>query len=467
MIASVREGRLCSRLSIRYIRPCAPKAARLPTTTFGAAVPDDAKARELLSPVFRLGTVALVAACWLSAGGTPFVDAIAGAANPGDWARDYVTARARLKEGRGPPPLAEDGNRHAIRYGAPLVLLLGRLTPITHPPPRWWSCRSHASPGALARWPGRGRPPSRSGGWQFHCLEFSAPGAAPLPGPRCVSDGGAGALAPDAALFRKRAVVDSAGGAATAGFRSLEARQTRRAGAYFGAAAVLNITPIVLLGALILRSRRAASGQCWQPRSGWCWFRSQWSAERPGARSSRALPATKPPGHHGPLTPRSLDGVYARLLTSNPFSQPILRSRPGSRAQPLSPRRYPPRLPRSGQPTGGVTPPQSRQACLLAAGLTLPVPPDPLWWSHVVLMLLGPRAILVRDAGPRTRAAATLMLAALTVPRQRLMGMGRDGSGRPGGQCAPWTTRVRGLGVVRQSARQRTAVSPTFQRSGR
>jgi hypothetical protein len=36
------------------------------------------------------------------------------------------------------------------------------------------------------------------------------------------------------------------------------------------------------------------------------------------------------------------------------------------------------------------------------------------------LMLLAPLAILARQGGPRTRVAAMLVLAALSIPRQRL-----------------------------------------------
>src|SRR5262245_39182522 len=75
----------------------------------------------------------LTLACWLSAGRAPLTDAIAGVRNPVDFARDYVSARARLEDGRGPAPEGDEGNARADRFGAPRVELLGAPYYI-HPP---------------------------------------------------------------------------------------------------------------------------------------------------------------------------------------------------------------------------------------------------------------------------------------------------------------------------------------------
>jgi len=74
-----------------------------------------------------------VVACWLSAGASPFADAVPGLRQPADFVRDYVAARTRLEEGRGPPPDGEAANRRALAYGAPAVGLYGGPYFI-HPP---------------------------------------------------------------------------------------------------------------------------------------------------------------------------------------------------------------------------------------------------------------------------------------------------------------------------------------------
>src|SRR5262249_48996762 len=50
------------------------------------------------------------------------------------FARDYVSARMRLEDGRRSPPAGEEGNARADRLGAPRVVLLGAPYYI-HPPP--------------------------------------------------------------------------------------------------------------------------------------------------------------------------------------------------------------------------------------------------------------------------------------------------------------------------------------------
>src|SRR5215471_1957077 len=93
----------------------------------GAALP------RATRTAMALGAAAVVA-CWLSSGAAPLTDAIQGARVPADFIRDYVTARARLDGGPGPPPAGESANDLGQRLGTPRVLLLGGPYYL-HPPP--------------------------------------------------------------------------------------------------------------------------------------------------------------------------------------------------------------------------------------------------------------------------------------------------------------------------------------------
>jgi alpha-1,2-mannosyltransferase len=363
--------------------------------------------------------VALVAACWLSAGSTPFVDAILGTAEPADWARDYVTARTRLEEGRGPPPVAEEGNERAVRYGAPRVGLLGAPYFI-HPPSAtvavlpfaWLPWRAAALAWAAASlvalvW------------LAFSLLEIRTPGAAPRASRVALLTVALALWPPTLHCFEKGQWSIWLAALLAAGWRSLEARRTGRAGSLFGVAAALKVTPIVLLGHLLLRSRRAAAAML--ATTGGAALVA-FAAIGPAAWSRFVADAPRNEAAWAPwlANSASLDGVYARLFTRNPFSRPIVVA-PGlartaftATALLLLAIAVRAAYRRRNESSGS-------QARALAAWLTLPLLLNPLGWSHLLLILLAPLAVLVRNAGPRQQGAATLVLAAISVPRQRLI----------------------------------------------
>jgi uncharacterized membrane protein len=363
--------------------------------------------------------VALVGACWLSAGSTPFVDAVIGLPESGDWIRDYVIARARLEDGRGAtPPMAEKANERAARYGAPPVVLLGGPYYI-HPPTAtvvvlpfaWLSWRT-----ALLTW-AMGSLVALV--WlALSLLRIWNPGEAP-PARRIILLTLALLVWPPTLYcFQKGQWSIWLAALLAAGWRSWEERRAGRAGSLFGVAAALKVTPIVVVGHLLLRSRRAAAAMVataggaalvalavMGPKA---WYRFATDASRNEVAWAPWLANTA-----------SLDGVYARLLTSNRFTRPILVA---------------PALARGAFTVTallllavaiGATfrrrdESSESQGRVLACWLTLAVLLNPLGWSHVVLLLLAPLAVLARNAGPRQRIAATLVLAALSVPRQRL-----------------------------------------------
>jgi alpha-1,2-mannosyltransferase len=362
----------------------------------------------------------LVAACWLSAGSTPFVDAVVGTAEPADWARDYVTARARLEDGRGTAPAAAEGNERAVRYGAPRVALLGAPYFI-HPP----TATLAVLPFACLPW--RAAALAWAAGslialvWlAFSLLGIWAAGEVP-PASRVALLTLALTLWPPALYCLEKGQWSIwLAALLAAGWRSWEGRRAGRAGGLFGVAAALKLTPIVVVGHLLLsRNRRAAAA----------------TLLTAGGAALVALVAIGPAAWHRFATDlssnevawapwlansASLDGIYARLLTSNPFSRPVVVAPAVARlaftvtallllavAIGATYRRRD----RSSQ----------AQARVLAAWLTLPVLLNPLGWSHVLMLLLAPLAVLGRTAGPRERVAAILVLAAISVPPQRLI----------------------------------------------
>jgi hypothetical protein len=364
--------------------------------------------------------VALVAACWLSAGSTPFVDAVIGTAEPADWARDYVTARARLEDGRGPPPAAEEGNERAVRYGVPRVALLGAPYFI-HPP----TATVAVLPFAWLPW--RVAALAWAAGslvalvWlAFSLLGIWTPGEAPSASRIALLTLALALWPPALYCFGKGQWSIWLAALLAAGWRSLEARRAGRAGGLFGVAAALKITPIVMVGhLLLLRSRRAAAAML--VTTGGAALVAL-AAIGPAAWYRFAADVSRNEVAWAPwlANSASLDGIYARLLTSNPFSRPVVVAPAVARGAFTFTA-----LVLLAIAIGATYRRRDRsarsQARVLAAWLTLPLLLNPLGWSHVLTLLLAPLAVLARTAGPRGRVAAILLLAAISVPQQRLV----------------------------------------------
>ena len=361
----------------------------------------------------------MVAACWLSAGSRPLVDAVLGSADPADWARDYVTARARLEDGRGPPPVAEQGNERAVRHGAPRVALLGAPYFI-HPP----TATLAVLPFAGLPWRGAALAWAVASVVALAWLAASllglwAPGTEP-PASRIALLTLALVLWPPTLYCLEKGQWSIwLAALLAAGFRSLEAKRPGRGGSLFGVAAALKITPIVMLGYVLLRSRRAAVAMT--ATTGGAALVAL-AAIGPAAWSGFVAGASKNEVAWAPwiANTASLDGLFARLLTSNPFSRPIVVAPALARAAftacalLLLVAAIVAAYRRRDEPVDG-------QARVFAAWLTLPLLLNPLGWSHVLILLLAPLAVFARDAGPRERVAATLILAAISVPHQRLI----------------------------------------------
>jgi hypothetical protein len=373
-----------------------------------------------LKPTWRLGAAALVVACWLSAGASPFADAVPGLRQPADFVRDYVAARTRLEEGRGPPPDGEAANRRALAYGAPAVGLYGGPYFI-HPP------TATVAVLPLARLPWRTNALAWAGlslialGW----LAFSLVGIWRRDRRPTVLSVALLMLAlllwpPTLHCFEKGQWSIWLAALLAAGLRAFEAGHPRRAGVAFGLAAALKVTPIVLVGFLLLRRPRAAVALL--ATGG---LVALLALVAVGPQAWMAFLAQSP--HNAAVwapwiaNTASLDGIYARLLTSNPFSRALfVAPRLAAAAFVLT------ELALLAAALGALssrrrrTMTQASERRLLAAWLTLPVLLNPLGWSHVVLILLAPLAVSARDGGPRRQTIALVLLAILSIPRQRL-----------------------------------------------
>jgi hypothetical protein len=378
--------------------------------------------------VLGLLAAVAVATCWLSDGAEPLEDAIAGARDPADFVRDYVTARARLEDGPGPPPDGESANDRGERLGAPRVLLLGGPYHL-HPPPgllpvlaiawlpwheaaRVWILLSLAAVVWLA--------------WTLAALY--CPERPPAASAFALIMVGLTLWPPVLHCLEKGQWSIWLAAFLAAGYLALERGRAGLAGVLFGVAASLKATPLVVLALLLARRRRAAAAMlatmltialvatAVDGLAPWRAFVND--APRDVAAWATWLANTA-----------SLQGVYARLFADSPFTRPLIHAPGLSRGAFLvTSLALVAAAAIVGWRRGAVRRAGDRPrlddraaAGWSAAWLTLPVLLNPLGWTHVVVMLLAPFVVALRDGGPRTRAAAVVAFAALSIPRQRLM----------------------------------------------
>jgi hypothetical protein len=358
----------------------------------------------------RAAALALVAAAWASAGAAPFAEALTEASEPIDFTRDYVAARARLD---GVSVHDQDaGNAYAATIGAPRVVLLGAPYYV-HPPTaafvvtplaplgfagaaRAWLALSLAALAALAFVLASvitrsERPSPATLGLVFLLLALWPPVLHNL------AKGQWSILL--AALI-------------ALGWRALERGHARAAGALLGVAASLKATPVLLLGYLALRHRRAAGAMAltlagvvlasaaafglepWR----------EWVANaRPNALAWQTWTANT----------ASLGGLFARLFTGSAFARPVAEVPVAAQALTLGTAA----LLVAGAVGASRRAQPSADHALFALWAAVAVVVNPLGWTHTTVMALLPLALVARDgASP----ALLVVLAALAVPRQTL-----------------------------------------------
>jgi hypothetical protein len=371
--------------------------------------------------------IAIVAACWLSAGVAPLRDAVIGTLTPADFIRDYVTARDRLDRGPGAPPSAEEGNALAVRLGAPPVQLFGGPYYL-HPPPSllvvlpfaWMPWDVAAAAWALASL-------ALLGWLAASLLAIASPSLPPqtLTARNTIVLTLALVLWPPTLYCLEKGQWSIATAAVlAAGCRAIERTQWTRAGVWFGTAVAIKATPIVLVVVLLACSRRAVGAML--ATIGGATTLSVavnglaiWSEFFANAAHDAQVWAP------WVTNTASMQGVYARLLTKGPFASPLVEAPLVSLAAfvitgvilLVAGTVTAPKRAWVGVPTA----PGNRDwARWCAAWLVLPVALNPLGWSHVVLLLLAPLVVAFRDGNRNARMGCIAAFAALSVPRQTL-----------------------------------------------
>jgi hypothetical protein len=362
----------------------------------------------------RMAAVLLLASAWLSAGVAPFMNAIKGAPEPIDFVRDYVVAHSRLHQGRGAAaPSDEGGNIYAAALGAPIVVLLDGPYHL-HPPPALlpvlplvplgfagaaiaWLAISLVALFALA----------------LGLVALIEVGEAPPTAHVLMAFGLLLIWPPVLHNLAKGQWSILLAALVLAGFRALESGRPRAAGVWLGIAASLKATPLLLLGLLMLRHRRAA----------WSMLATMAVALLAslivgGVAPWRAWLADAPRDvtawQTWPANTVSINGLIARLTAGGPFTRPLIAAPPIGRALFVTV---------SLTLVAGVAFVTRRAAatsennrCIFAAWVALVVLLNPLGWTHTATLALIPLALL---AG-QTPLVVTAALTILTIPRETL-----------------------------------------------
>jgi hypothetical protein len=365
---------------------------------------------RLTPAVRRFVTIVWLAAAWISAGAAPLAGAVTGATTPIDFARDYVAARARLDR----LPDEQVDNAYAASVGAPPVVILDAPY-YAHPPPATlvvlplaplgfratalaWLALELAALAALAAMlvsiaTRSERPPI---GWivaLFVLLTLWPPVLH--------------SLAKGQWSILLAALV-------AAGWRALERGRPRAAGIWLGVAASLKVTPLVLLGYLALRQRRAAKAMAVTiavsalvslALFGVAPWRAWIVQARPNALAWQTWIANT----------ASINGAVARLFAGGAFAKPLYESPALAQALTLGLAALLIALAVRATRVAPQTPDADRH--LGAAWIALVVVLNPISWTHTVVIALVPLALLF-EAAPRGALAAMLIL--LTVPRETL-----------------------------------------------
>jgi hypothetical protein len=360
-----------------------------------------------------MAAVLLLASAWLSAGATPFVDAVKGAPEPIDFVRDYVVAHSRLYQGRGAAPSDEGGNIYAAALGAPVVVLLDGPYHL-HPPPALlpvlplvplgfaraaiaWLAISLIALFALA----------------FGLVALIEVGEVPPMAHVLIAFGLLLLWPPVLHNVAKGQWSILLAALILAGFRALDRGRLSAAGVWLGIAASLKATPLLLLGLLMLRYRRAA----------WSMLATMAVALLAslvvgGVAPWRAWLADAPRDviawQTWPANTVSVNGLIARLTAGGPFARPLIAAPPIGRALFVTV---------SLTLVAGVVFVTRRAAatsensrCIFAAWVALVVLLNPLGWTHTATLALIPLALLAGQMPLVVTAALTI----LTIPRETL-----------------------------------------------
>lgn len=373
--------------------------------------------------------IALVAAAWVSAGAEPLEEAVAGARAPVDFVRDYVTAVARVEHGRGPAPAGEAGNEVAAALGAPRVTLLGGPFHL-HPPPALlpvlplvplgfrgaalaWLAVSLLALGALAR-----------------CgLAIAATQAERAPVGVALAFVLLALWPPSLHDLAKGQWSILLAALLAAGWLALERGRETTAGAWFGVAASLKLTPILLLGFLVLRHRRAAVAMAVTVGT-LAGIATAVTGIEPWRELFADAPRDVAVWQTWIANTASLRGLLVRLVGGGAYARPVIAASSmvtgaiaagGALALTLATAAVTWRAPRAAS--------AADERPLIAVWMLLIVVLNPLAWTHTLVMAVVPLAALAPVLPPLVAAGA---LVVLTIPRQTLAALAGSTPTAPG-----------------------------------
>ncbi|HVZ74120.1 MAG TPA: glycosyltransferase family 87 protein [Polyangia bacterium] len=351
--------------------------------------------------------LALLAAAWVSAGAAPVRDAVTGAPRPVDFARDYVTAYARVHEGRGAPPEGEAGNTLGATLGAPRVELLGGPYFI-HPPPALLLVLPLVPLGFAGA------------AWAWLALSLVALAALAACLVEALDGRRAHAVALTVVLLAWPPVLHGLAkgqwslilaALIALGARDLERGRPRAAGVWLGVAASLKATPALLLVYLVVRERRAARAML-ATGVGVAALSIAVNGFAPWIAWFTDAPRDVAAWQTWTANTASLAGVVGRLFAGGPFATPLVAA-PGL-ARALTIALSLALVAALALVTRRAPPTREADRATFAAWLALVVVLNPLAWTHTVILALPALARFAR--GP-----AALALVVLSIPRETLL----------------------------------------------
>lgn len=358
----------------------------------------------------RAAALALVATAWVSAGAHPFAEALSEASAPIDFTRDYVSARAHLA---GVDVRDQDaGNTYAETIGAPRVVLLGAPYH-AHPPTAAFVVTPLATlgfAGAALAWLALSL--SALAVLAFVLAAVVTREDRPSPSTVTLTFLLLASWPPVLHNLAKGQWSILLAALIALGWRAFERGHARAAGVLLGVAASLKATPILLLGFLALRHRRAAAAMALtlagivlaslaafgvEPWREWV------VNAQPNALAWRTWTANT----------ASLGGLFARLFTLSAYARPITEAPALAQALTLGATAL-------LVTVAALTSRRARSSgepALFALWAAAAVVLNPLGWTHTTVMALLPIALLARDG---VSPAVLVVFVALTVPRQTL-----------------------------------------------
>ena len=372
--------------------------------------------------VRRAAACALLAAAWLSAGAQPFAEALRGARTPADFTRDFVGAHALLHGG--PAAVAalegEAANDYAEAVGAPRLALYGGPYH-THPPAAMlvviplvplgfrgaalvWFVASLAALGWLARLLAETLvPPRWPGPWPTAGLFVLL-----LLWPPVLHNLAKGQWSIFLAVLL------------AAGWRAMARGRWRRGGVWLGAAASFKLTPLLLLGYLGLRHRRAALAMV-------ATFAALTLAGAAigdtGLRFATDIRRNAETWQTWTANTASVNGLVARLFAGGPWARPLWHAPAFAHALTVAiAAALALSAVRATRRAGAGAGPLYGAWCALVVLL------NPLAWSHTLVIALLPLARLARCAPPTVLFAIAVVF---SIPRQTLARIAMLAPGAP------------------------------------